>query len=380
MTTTTYDTIVIGVGGMGSATCYQLARRGQRVLGLEQFDIPHSRGSSHGYTRIIRMAYFEHPAYVPLLRRSYELWSEIEAEAGEQLFHKTGGLDIGPPGSHVFEGSLHSCREHDLPHVVLSGEQVNARYPAYQLPADYDAVFQPNAGFLLPERAIVAFVDGTFQHGGEIHARETVLGWEPAGDGVRITTDRAVYEAGSLVITAGAWSSRALPWLAGLAVPERQVLAWLQPTLPQLFTPDRFPVFILDQGDEYFYGFPVFEVPGFKFGWYHHRRETGEPEALIDQAPDRDDEDALRAFAARFFPQGNGPTMSLRTCMFTNSPDEHFIIGLHPDLPQVSLAAGFSGHGFKSASIVGEIMADLAVERTTRHDIGLFRVNRFGEQ
>ena len=141
MTTTTYDTIVIGVGGMGSATCYQLARRGQRVLGLEQFDIPHSRGSSHGYTRIIRMAYFEHPAYVPLLRRSYELWSEIEAEAGEQLFHKTGGLDIGPPGSHVFEGSLRSCREHDLPHVVLSGEQVNARYPAYQLPADYDAVY-----------------------------------------------------------------------------------------------------------------------------------------------------------------------------------------------------------------------------------------------
>lgn len=377
---TTYDTIVIGAGAMGSATCYQLARRGQRVLGLEQFDIPHSRGSSHGLTRIIRLAYFEHPSYVPLLQRAYALWADLEAEAGEQLFHKTGGLDIGPTGSHVFAGSLRSCLEHDLPHQVLNGTEVNARYPAYSLPADFQAVFQPDAGFLLPERCIVSFVEGAFRHGGQVHARETVLGWEPAGDGVRVTTDRAVYEAGSLVLTAGAWSGRALPWLARLAVPERQVLAWLQPTAPDLFTPRRFPVWILDQGDETFYGFPVFDVPGFKFGWYHHRRETGEPEALIAQEPDRVDEQALRAFAARFFPQGNGPTMALRTCMFTNSPDEHFIIGLHPQLPQVSLAAGFSGHGFKFTSVIGEIMADLATKRATRHDIGLFRVDRFGDR
>lgn len=377
--TTTYDTIVIGVGGMGSATCYQLARRGQRVLGLEQFDIPHTRGSSHGYTRIIRMAYFEHPSYVPLLRRSYELWADLEAASGQRLLVQTGGLDIGPAGSHVVEGSLRSCREHGLAHQVLSGAEVNARYPGYQIPAEFQAVFQPDAGFLLPERCIVAFVEGTFRHGGTVQAREAVLGWEPAGDGVRVTTDRDVYEAGSLVITAGAWSRRAWPWLDRLAVPERQVLAWLQPLRPDLFTPDRFPIFILDQGDEYFYGFPVYDVPGFKFGWYHHRRETGEPEALINQAPDAVDEAALRAFAARFFPLGNGPTMALRTCMFTNSPDEHFIIGLHPELPQVSLAAGFSGHGYKFASVIGEIMADLATERATRHDIGLFRVDRFGE-
>ncbi len=376
--TTTFDTIVIGVGGMGSAACYQLARRGQRVLGLEQFDVPHSRGSSHGYTRIIRMAYFEDPCYVPLLRRSYELWAELEREAGQRLFVQTGGLDIGPAGSHVVVGSLRSCREHDLEHAVLNGAEVNARYPAYQVPAEFQAVYQPDAGFLLPERCIVAFVEGTFRYGGQVQAREAVLGWEPAGDGVRVTTNRGVYEAGSLVLTTGAWSSRALPWLARLAVPERQVLAWLQPLQPALFTPDRFPIFILDQGDEYFYGFPVYDVPGFKFGWYHHRRETGEPEALMGQAPDAVDEAALRAFAARFFPLGNGPTMALRTCMFTNSPDEHFIIGLHPELPQVSLAAGFSGHGYKFASVVGEIMADLATERTTRHDIELFRVDRFG--
>ena len=295
---TTYDTIVIGVGGMGSATCYQLARRGQRVLGLEQFDIPHSRGSSHGYTRIIRMAYFEDPCYVPLLRRSYELWRDLEAEAGQRLFVKTGGLDIGPAGSHVVEGSLRSCLEHRLVHEMLTGAEVNARHPAYQVPADFQAVYQPDAGFLLPERCIVAFVEATFRHGGRVQARETVLGWEPAGEGVRVTTDRGIYEAGSLVLTAGAWSSRALPWLARLAVPERQVLAWLQPLKPALFTPDRFPIFILDQGDEYFYGFPVYDVPGFKFGWYHHRRETGEPEALIGQAPDAVDEAALRAFAA----------------------------------------------------------------------------------
>ncbi|MCB0257625.1 MAG: N-methyl-L-tryptophan oxidase, partial [Anaerolineae bacterium] len=321
--------------------------------------------------------YLEHPSYVPLLRRAYELWADLETEAGEQLFHKTGGLDIGPPGSHVVEGSLRSCQEHDLPHVVLNGAEVNARYPAYNLPADYRAIYQPNAGFLLPERSIVAFVNGAFRFGGEVHAREAVLGWEPAGNGVRVTTDHGVYEAGSLVITAGAWSSRALPWLEGLAVPERQVLAWLQPSAPDLFTPARFPVFILDQGDEYFYGFPVFEVPGFKFGWYHHRRETGEPEALIDQAPDRVDEDALRAFAACFFPQGNGPTMSLRTCMFTNSPDEHFIVDTLPDDDRVVVASPCSGHGFKFASVIGEIAADLAISASTSHDIGLFQLDRF---
>ncbi len=174
-----YDTIVVGVGGMGSATCYQLASRGQKVLGLERFDIPHTMGSSHGYTRIIRLAYYEHPSYVPLLQRAYELWEGIEQESGEQLLHITGSLDMGPADGQVFQGSLASCIEHGLPHEVLSGAEVNRRFPGYRLPRAYQALLQPDGGFLLPERCIVAFVKAALAHGAKIHARERVLGWEP---------------------------------------------------------------------------------------------------------------------------------------------------------------------------------------------------------
>jgi sarcosine oxidase len=196
------------------------------------------------------------------------------------------------------------------------------------------------------------------------------------GDGVRVTTERASFEADRLVICAGAWARTLVSGLANLAVPERQVLAWLQPTSPALFAPARFPVFVIDVEDGSYYGFPVHDVPGFKFGWYHHFREPIDP-----SSPDRsvrpEDEAALRAFASRYFPEGAGPTVMLKACMFTNSPDEHFLIGRLPDAPQVSVFSGESGHGYKFCSVVGEIMADLAIDGATRHDIGLFRVDRF---
>jgi sarcosine oxidase len=194
-----------------------------------------------------------------------------------------------------------------------------------------------------------------------------------------VTTNRGVYEAGALVFTSGAWNGSLLPQLERLAVPERQVLAWFQPLSPQLFAPETFPVFNMQVGDERYYGFPVFGVPGFKFGKYRHLYEQGVPESF-EWEPNSADEAVLREFAAEMFPLGNGPVMSLKTCMFTNSPDDHFIIDLHPDYPQVSFAAGFSGHGYEFASVVGEIMADLALERHTRHDIDLFRLARFEEQ
>ncbi len=371
-----FDTIVIGVGGMGSATCYQLAKRGQRVLGLEQFDIPHTQGSSHGYTRIIRLAYYEDPAYVPLLKRAYELWSEIEGECGEQLFVKTGSVDVGTAVSEVFKSSHDSCLQYDLSHEVLTGTELNRRFPGYHVPDDFMALYQPDGGFLLPEKATVAFVKAAHRHGAVIHAREHVQSWQAVGDGVQVVTDRATYTADSLVFTAGAWNRALLPFLAGLAVPERQVLAWLQPRKPEWFTPETFPVFNMQVEDERYYGFPVYGVPGFKFGKYGHLGQHGTPESF-EWEPNAADEAVLRAFAARFFPQGNGPTMSLKTCMFTNSPDDHFIIDLHPDYPQVAIAAGFSGHGYKFVSIIGEIMADLAIKRQTDHDIDLFRVDRF---
>ncbi len=361
---------------MGSATCYELARRGRRVLGIECFDIPHGRGSSHGYTRIIRLAYYEDPSYVRLLQRAYELWEELEGRAGERLLQITGSIDAGPEGGWVFKGALQSALEHGLPHEVLDGAALAGRFPGYRLPADTLALYQPRGGFVLPERATVAFVNGALAAGAEIHGRERVLEYGPtAGGGVRVVTDRGVYEAATLVIAAGAWSARLLPALDGLAVPERQVLAWLQPLRPELFMPGRFPVFNLQVPEGRFYGLPIFAVPGFKFGKYHHLGETGDPDGLLTE-PTRADEELLRDFAARYFPDGAGPTLTLATCMFTNTPDGHFIIDRHPEWPQVFFASPCSGHGYKFASVIGEIMADLAERGETRHDIGLFRLAR----
>ncbi|MDP8922916.1 MAG: N-methyl-L-tryptophan oxidase [Chloroflexota bacterium] len=371
-----YDAIVLGVGGVGSVAVYQLARRGRRVLGIERFDVPHAMGSSHGISRIIRLAYYEHPSYVPLLRRAYELWRELERGCGERLLHITGSIDAGPPGSRCFAGSLKSCRLHDLPHEVLDGAAVNRRFPGYRLPDDHLAVLQPDGGFLLSEHCIVAHVVAAQALGAVVRARERVLNWEPRGDGVRVETDRGAYDAERLVITAGAWVGALVPGLRPLAVPERQVLAWLQPASPALFMPDRFPVFNLEVEEGRYYGLPIAVVPGFKFGRYHHLGETVDP----DRA-DRDvhlrDEAILGEFADRYFPAGAGPTMVLRACMFTNTPDEHFILDTHPDYPQVVLASPCSGHGFKFCSVVGEILADLATRGETRHDIGLFRLDRF---
>ncbi|HKO25766.1 MAG TPA: N-methyl-L-tryptophan oxidase [Chloroflexota bacterium] len=370
-----YDVIVIGVGGMGSSTCYHLARRGKRVLGLERFGIPHTRGSSHGYTRIIRLAYYEHPSYVLLLRRAYELWREIQEVAGEQLLYITGSIDAGPADEWVFKGSWESCKLHDLPHEVLTAAEVQRRFPGYHLSADTLALLQPDGGFLRPERCIVAYVMAAQDLGAEIHGYEQVLEWQPLASGVRVRTDRDVYEAEKLVVSAGAWNGDLLDCLQGVLTPERQVLAWLQPTRPDYFRPERFPVFNLLVEEGRFYGFPVFDVPGFKVGKYHHLEEVSAADAVDREVHDYD-ERLLRGFAARYFPDGCGPTMNLATCLFTNTADKHFVIDVHPIYPQVSFASPCSGHGFKFASVIGEIMADLSDLGGTRHDISLFRLER----
>jgi sarcosine oxidase len=374
-----FHAIVVGVGGVGSPTVYELAKRGKRVLGLERFDIPHDMGSSHGHTRIIRLAYYEHPSYVMLLRRAYELWREIQSHVGEQLLHITGSLDAGPSDSWVFKGSLQSCLEHGLPHEVLTGKEITQRFPGYRLPHETLAVLQPDGGFLVPERCIVSYAEAAQALGAEIHGRERVLEWQPLGERVRVITDRDVYEADRLVITAGAWNGTLLDCLDGLLEPERQVLAWLQPSRPELFAAERFPVFNLLVPEGRYYGFPIHRIPGFKFGRYHHLEEFIDPEE-IDREPNLYDEQVLRDLAERYFPAGAGPTMTLKSCMFTNTPDHHFIIDLHPRYPQVSFTSPCSGHGFKFASVIGEIMADLAERGETRHNIDLFRLDRFTSQ
>jgi sarcosine oxidase len=375
-----WDVIVVGVGGMGSAACWQLAQRGQRVLGLERFDIPHSMGSSHGVSRIIRLPYYEDPAYVPLLARAYALWAEAERATGTSLLVTTGSLDGGLEDDPLFQGALASARLHGMAHEVLTGTEVNARFPGYRMDAAARFVFQRQGGLIASERAIVAHCNAAMAAGATIRARERALGWEahPGGEGVTVRTDKGTYRAARLVLTAGPWMADLVPLLAGVAVPERQVLIWTQPRQPALFTPDRFPVFNLQVDEGRYYGFPVYEVPGFKFGRYHHRGETMPAEAMRRDV-DAEDETLLRGFGDRHFPDGTGDTLALRACMFTNTPDEHFILDHHPAHPQVVLASPCSGHGYKFCSVVGEILAELATgDGTTRHEIGFLRLDRIG--
>lgn len=373
-----YDAIVIGLGGMGTASAFHLARRGRRVLGLEQHDLLHELGSSHGLTRIIRLAYHEHPSYVPLLRRSYDLWHELEEIAAERLLITTGCLEGGPEDGPTFRGALEAAELHDLPHEVLTADEVRRRYPAYSgFEPSTHLVWQPDGGFLMSERTIVAHVNAAISHGADLRFREAVLSWQATGEGgVLVATEHGAYEADRLVITAGAWARRLVPQLEDLAVPERQVVGWLQPTRPELFVPDRFPVFVVDVEEGTYYGFPIHDMPGFKFARYHHLREPIDPDDP-DRTAGPDDEAVLRTFATRYFPDGAGPTVMMKACIFTNSPDEHFIIDRLPESPQVSVAAGFSGHGYKFCSVIGEIMADLAIRGQTDHDIDLFRLDRF---
>ena len=371
-----YDVIVIGMGAMGSATVYELASRGLRVLGLERFDIPHDRGSSHGVSRIIRLAYSEHPSYVPLLRRAYERWRELESASGEKLLHITGSVDTGRPEGSVFSGSLASCLEHGLPHESLTSSELTQRFPGCRFPEQWAGLYQPDGGFLMSERCIVAYVSAALERGADVHAREAVLEWDASGDTVRVQTNRGSYEAGSLVITTGAWAGPLVPSLDHLLAPERQVLGWFQPLRPELFAPGAFPVVIGEFEEGKYYASPVFGVPGFKIGKFHHLNEATTAEDLDRECRD-EDEAVLRQAVARYFPDANGPAMSLRACMFTNTPDEHFLIDALPGAPNVYVAAGFSGHGFKFSSVVGEILADLSTRGETGHDISLFRLDRF---
>jgi sarcosine oxidase len=377
-----FDAIVIGVGGMGSATAYHLAKRGARVLGLEQFNIGHDLGSSHGVTRIIRLAYAEGSSYVPMLRRAYTLWRAIQRVAREPLLFITGGIDAGPQDGMIVQGSLRSCREHRLQHEQLDAGTLRRRFPGYRLPNHLVAVYQPDAGFVLSERAIIAYITAAQTLGAEIHGLERVRSWKVERGRAVVHTNRDTYAARKLVITAGAWASRSVPYLRRrrLAIPERQVLIWTQPRRPDDFALGVFPIFNMEAEEEgrmqRYYGCPVFGVPGFKLGKYHHRHEVTDPSTMDRECHPRD-EKLLRAAIRRYFPRADGPTLAMKTCLFTNSPDEHFVIGKHPENDRVVIAAGFSGHGFKFASVIGEILAELSLDGAAqRFDLTMFDPSR----
>jgi sarcosine oxidase len=371
----TYDAIVVGVGGMGSATLYELARRGVRALGIEQFRSGHDRGSSHGETRIIRMAYYEDLAYVPLLQRAFTNWRALEVLTGERLLTVTGSIDAGPPESLVFAGSLESCRTFDLRHEVLTSRELTARCPGYAFPPETMAVLQPDGGYLEPARCVRAYAAAAVSLGATLHQDERVLGWEADDSGVTVRTDAGEYHAETLVLSAGAWLSKLAPELGPLAAPERQVVAWFDAGTGGLFEPERFPVFNASLPEGRYYGFPAVHGEGLKIGRYHHLDEPADPDALDREVHPRDIE-VPQDCVSRYF-TGAGAFTKASVCMFTNTPDEHFVIDRLPREPRVVVVSPCSGHGFKFCSVIGEVVADLVVDGETKFDISLFRLGRF---
>jgi sarcosine oxidase len=372
-----YDVIVVGVGGMGSSACLHLARRGLKVLGLEHFEVAHDRGSSHGINRIIRLAYHEHPSYVPLLRRSYELWRELQRDAGERLLYVTGAIDASAPDDELVHGSLRSCELHGLQHTVYTGAELALRFPGLRLPDDHVAVYQPDGGFVAAGQSVVAHVRLAREAGAEIHVRERVLGWDCGDHAVSVRTDTDDYTASRLVISAGAWLAELVPALQPLARPERQVLGWFEPFVPEYFEPGRFPVFNVAVEEGRYYGLPVFGVPGLKLGRYHHLGESIASPDDWERETDAADEAALRPFLERYLPEAAGPLLAAKTCLFTNTPDEHFIVDWLPGESRVLVVSPCSGHGFKFCPVMGEAVAELVADGATRHDLSLFGLARF---
>jgi len=378
----TYDAIVVGLGGMGSAAAYHLAARGVRVLGLEQFTPAHDRGSSHGKTRVTRRAYYEDSAYVPLLLRARELWHALERETGASVLSEVGGLMIGAPESAVVAGSILSATRYGLDHEILDAKELRRRYPPLTPQSHEIALFEREAGFLRPEAAVRAHLDAAARRGAELRFEEKVVGWQPiSGGGVVVRTVRGQYEAAHVVICPGPWAPQVL---ADLGLPlevERQLLFWFDPVGGvEPFLPSRFPIFIWEaEGAATPYGFPAIDGPngGVKIAFY--RAPVSEPctPETIDRGIGEPEIARMRSSIAERIPALASRFLAGVTCMYTNTPDKNFVIATHPQCAQVSVACGFSGHGFKFCSVVGEIMADLATTGATRHDIALFRPGRF---
>ncbi len=373
-----FDVIVVGVGSMGSAACFQLARRGVRVLGLERFDIPHGMGSAHGFSRMIRLAYFEHPDYVPLLRRSYELWEELAAELRRDVIHITGGLTLGPPGAEVLEGSLHSVRRYDLPHELLDADEAMKCFPQFKLPQDYRVLHDHKAGLVLPERAVAGYAELAMRSGAELHGQEPVESWEASSKDVVVRTTKATYSASTVLFCGGAWTDKLVRDLGVPLTVTRQPLAWVWPKSPELFSLGKFPVWMLEHRDgSIHYGFPMLpDNPGFKLA--SHKRSEPTDAEMLDRSVHPSDELAIRGVLRDFIPAADGPLLSLRVCMYTNSPDHQFIIDRHPNHSNVIVACGFSGHGFKCASGIGQVLAELALDGRSSLPVEFLSLKRFG--
>ena len=373
---TSYDVIVAGLGAMGSAAAFHLARRGKIVLGLDRFTPPHTFGSSHGETRIIREAYFEHPTYVPIIQRAYDLWADLERESKQSLFLQTGGLMIGPVDGIVFGGAKRSAELHRLDHEVLSASEVRRQFPGLEPAEDMMAVHEPRAGILFPQACIESHLALGRRSGASLQFDEPVVRWRAEGDGVRVFTSKGEYKAGRLLLTAGAWIRSLLPDLNFPFTVERQILFWFEPCGDaNLFKPERCPIHLWEYAPgRFFYGFPDLGT-GVKVARHHQGHLTNPDNVQRAVAPE--EVETMRVIVRRFLPQAEGPLRASTVCLYTNTPDGHFFIDSHPEYPQVLVASPCSGHGFKFSSVIGEILSDMIIQGRSRFDLSLFRNRLF---
>lgn len=347
-----YDALVIGCGGVGSAALYHLARRGSRVLGLDRFPPGHDRGSSHGETRIIRQAYFEHPDYVPLLRRAYELWTQLEQEQGEPLYHEVGLLQVGPRDGLVLPGVLASAQQYGLPVEILSAAEINQRFSGFQAEEPWQGVFERRAGYLRVEACVLAHLAQAERYGAEVKTGVTVRSWQAEGEAVRVETDAGAFMARRLVIAAGAWAAQLLSDLNISLVVRRAAQYWFAAEQTEYSADTGCPTFLFETPTGIFYGFPRIDALGVKAAQHAGGPVVPDPLALPRDV-DPHDQQLVESFLAAHLPGVSSQPTHHAACMYTLTPDEHFVVDRHPAFPQVAFAAGLSGHGFKFACVLG---------------------------
>tara|TARA_Y100001970_G_scaffold62336_1_gene79694 strand:+ start:55328 stop:56659 length:1332 start_codon:yes stop_codon:yes gene_type:complete len=378
---TNYDVIVIGVGSMGSSACYHIAKQGLSVLGLEQFDIPHEMGSHTGQSRIIRKAYFEHPNYVPLLERAYQNWRSLEKEISNQIYFKTGLLYFGPSNHLLIKGTQKSAIKYGIKVNELDREEQLDKFPQFKVPENYTNLIEVDAGFVTPERAILSYTEQALKYKAIIHTKEKTLEWSKKDDIIQVKTNKQIYKCKKLVLTAGAWTSK-FSNIKNLNV-TRQILAWAKPEKPDMFELNNFPcwTFADPSVNGIYYGFPslprfTFEEPsGFKFA-HHTKGKLTDPD-IVNRNVSKEEEKTLVEAIKKFIPKGIETITSLKTCLYTYSPDEDFILDFYNNNEDVVIASGFSGHGFKFASVIGEILSELVTKGKSIHPINFLKSNRF---
>ncbi|MCM3145225.1 N-methyl-L-tryptophan oxidase [Brevibacillus sp. MER 51] len=373
-----YDVIIVGAGSMGMAAGYYLAKQGVRTLMIDAFDPPHTMGSHHGDTRIIRHAYGEGKQYVPLALRAQQLWSELEQASGIPIFAKTGVLNAGPLNCTFLNEIRESAEQYSLPLEVLSATEVMQRWPGINLPADYYGCLEPASGVLYCENGIHAYRELALASGATLLTNTPVTQLEPAENGFIVHTESASYHGDKVLLSAGAWNGSLLDSL-GLSIPlkpTRKTVAWFGADEGQ-YSADGFPAFIFRLDDSMFYGFPSFDGAGVKIG-RHDGGHAIDPDKLERTfGTYLSDEGCVRSFLETYMPGAAGPLRQGKVCIYTMTPDEHFVIDRHPQHPQLVFAAGFSGHGFKFASAIGEATSQLLVEGASSLDLSMFSWKRF---